>query len=64
MASKAYLRLLDKARCTVNFSAGNIFDGSKPMTKTQRVNYLMARLAKFNERGYSLEYITQLLEEV
>jgi len=63
MATKTYLRLLDKARCTVNFGAGNIFDDSKPMDEQQRISFLIARLAQFKVRGYSKEYITQLVRE-
>ena len=64
MASKAYLKLLEeKARCTINFSAGNIFDGSKPMTEIQMVEFLMVRLANLKVRGYSREYVSQLVSE-
>ena len=64
MATRAYLKLLEeKARCTVNFGAGNIFDGSKPMTETERVEFLLARLSKFKVGGYSREYVAQLVKE-
>lgn len=63
MTSRAYIKLLDNARCTVNFSAGNIFDGSKPMTYHQRVEFIMDRLARFRVKGYSKEYVSQLIKE-
>ncbi len=64
MPRRAYLNLLEnKCRCTVNFCAGNIFTGEKPMTIKQRVDFLMNRLYKFKVRGYSREYVTQLVKE-
>ena len=63
MASKAYLKLMDRAICTINFSAGNLFDHTPPLDKKERIEFLMLRLARFKVRGYSREYVEQLVEE-
>lgn len=57
------MRLLDRAKCTVNFSAGNIFTGEKSMSMQQRVDFLATRLRQFGIKGYSRGYIEQLVRE-
>ena len=63
MASNAYLKLLDKTKCTLNYGAGNIFDHTPPLDNRERVEFLMLRIARFKVKGYSREYVTQLVNE-
>lgn len=69
MASKAYIKLLDKAYMTVNTFAPNPFmeewNGQfdhKP-TVDGMAEFIAMRLARFNVKGYSTEYIKQLIIE-
>ena len=60
MASKAYLRLLDKARCTLNYEI-EWYPKRHVLTEDERVEFISDRLTKFKVKGYSTEYIRQLV---
>jgi len=63
MASKACLRLLDKANCTVNVFAHPFVKKSK-LSRKQKARFLMDRLLQRGKAsGYTIRYIKQLLEE-
>jgi hypothetical protein len=53
----------DKAKCTVNFASPNPFMGKPAMSLDERVSFIMGRLKKFGVRGYSEQYVRQLLSE-
>ena len=59
MANTAYLKMLDKARCTVNFEI-EWYPKRHVLTALERVDFLTLRL---EGSGYSKQYIAQLVEE-
>lgn len=64
MASKAYLKLLDKARCTVNVFVSSPFFKKPKLSREQKAQFLMKRLVeKGRASGYTIGYIKQLLWE-
>lgn len=62
MATNAYLRLLEKARCTLNYEI-ECYPERHVLSSVERVDFLISRLTKFKVRGYSKEYIIQLVKE-
>jgi len=60
--SNAYVRMLDRARCTVNFCSPNYLDGRPGMSIDERVVFLIERLRRYHVGGYTAEYIRQLCE--
>jgi hypothetical protein len=64
MASKAYLKLLEeKAIMTVNTFAPNPLINQPHPSVDEMVDFIMQRLAQHKVRGYSREYVRQLVIE-
>jgi hypothetical protein len=67
MASKAFLRLADNARFTVNTFIPNCLLSRKEQPHTyslaKAVSFVMTRLQKHNIKRYSKEYVKQLLRK-
>jgi len=64
MASKAYLKLLEeKAIMTVNTFAPNPLMGKPKPDVEEMTDFIMARLKRFGVKGYSREYVKQLVVE-
>ena len=59
----SYLKMLDKARCTVNFCPPNPFADKKAMPANAQVDFIIERLKRFGVKGYSRDYVSRLIHE-